>query len=159
MRNNRRLLLPLLDGCSTPKETNTIMHVQVRPACSGPAGLQYIFGHQQWGQICMENSGTWSVSGKKPAIVAPVIFMSCNPKISDELQRDMAERGHSLESIKASIEARKPDFEAFIGESKSLPKLHCHTLIGIGSSHTNVVDFKTDLWTNANWKDPTNYSN
>jgi uridine kinase len=31
------------------------------------------------------------------------------------LQRDMAERGHSLESIKASIEARKPDFDAFIG--------------------------------------------
>lgn len=27
----------------------------------------------------------------------------------------MAERGHSLESIKASIEARKPDFDAFIG--------------------------------------------
>lgn len=32
-----------------------------------------------------------------------------------ELQRDMAERGHSLESIKASIEARKPDFDAYIG--------------------------------------------
>ena len=33
-----------------------------------------------------------------------------------ELQRDMAERGHSLESIKASIEARKPDFDAYIGK-------------------------------------------
>jgi hypothetical protein len=33
------------------------------------------------------------------------------------LQRDMAERGHSLESIKASIAARKPDFDAFIGTS------------------------------------------
>lgn len=31
------------------------------------------------------------------------------------LQRDMAERGHSLESIKASIAARKPDFDAYIG--------------------------------------------
>jgi phosphoribulokinase len=30
-------------------------------------------------------------------------------------QRDMAERGHSLESIKASINARKPDFDAYIG--------------------------------------------
>lgn len=29
----------------------------------------------------------------------------------------MAERGHSLESIKASIEARKPDFDAYIGKS------------------------------------------
>lgn len=37
--------------------------------------------------------------------------------VFDELQRDMAERGHSLESIKASIEARKPDFDAYIGKS------------------------------------------
>lgn len=33
-----------------------------------------------------------------------------------KFQRDMAERGHSLESIKASIEARKPDFDAYIGK-------------------------------------------
>ncbi|KAK8360883.1 hypothetical protein V6Z11_A03G001900 [Gossypium hirsutum] len=37
--------------------------------------------------------------------------------ILQTLQRDMAERGHSLESIKASIEARKPDFDAFIGKN------------------------------------------
>ncbi|KAL3738611.1 hypothetical protein ACJRO7_020052 [Eucalyptus globulus] len=55
---------------------------------------------------------------EKPAIVSPAKSMSCNPKISDELQRDMAERGHSLESIKASIEARKPDFEAYIDPQK-----------------------------------------
>lgn len=36
--------------------------------------------------------------------------------MSQKLQRDMAERGHSLESIKASIEARKPDFDAYIGK-------------------------------------------
>jgi phosphoribulokinase len=36
-------------------------------------------------------------------------------KFAWKIQRDMAERGHSLESIKASIEARKPDFDAFIG--------------------------------------------
>lgn len=34
-----------------------------------------------------------------------------------KMQRDMAERGHSLESIQASIEARKPDFDAYIGNS------------------------------------------
>ena len=34
------------------------------------------------------------------------------------LQRDMAERGHSEESIKASIEARKPDFDAYIDPQK-----------------------------------------
>ena len=44
--------------------------------------------------------------------------------ISDEvkeawkLQRDMQERGHSEESIKASIAARKPDFDAFIDPQK-----------------------------------------
>jgi hypothetical protein len=35
----------------------------------------------------------------------------------------MAERGHSLESIKASIEARKPDFDAYIG---IFHKSKCH---------------------------------
>merc|ERR1712003_234788 len=44
--------------------------------------------------------------------------------ISDEVklnwknQRDMEERGHSLESILASIEARKPDFDAYIDPQK-----------------------------------------
>jgi phosphoribulokinase len=44
--------------------------------------------------------------------------------ISDEIkfawkvQRDMAERGHSLESIKASIESRKPDFDKFVDPQK-----------------------------------------
>ncbi|KAL3610190.1 hypothetical protein D5086_001210 [Populus alba] len=40
-------------------------------------------------------------------------------KFAWKIQRDMAERGHSLESIKASIEARKPDFDAYIGSAIS----------------------------------------
>eukprot|EP00249_Psilotum_nudum_P009876 c22206_g2_i1 orf=365-1648(-) len=39
-------------------------------------------------------------------------------KFSWKIQRDMAERGHSLESIKASIQARKPDFNAYIDPQK-----------------------------------------
>ncbi len=39
-------------------------------------------------------------------------------KFAWKIQRDMAERGHSLESIKASIEARKPDFDAYIDVQK-----------------------------------------
>jgi phosphoribulokinase len=39
-------------------------------------------------------------------------------KFAWKLQRDMAERGHSEESIKASIEARKPDFDAYIDPQK-----------------------------------------
>ncbi|KAL8244617.1 hypothetical protein R6Q59_010875 [Mikania micrantha] len=40
--------------------------------------------------------------------------ISNDVKFAWKIQRDMAERGHSLESIKASIEARKPDFDAYI---------------------------------------------
>eukprot|EP00793_Prasinoderma_coloniale_P002528 PRCOL_00002010-RA len=39
-------------------------------------------------------------------------------KFAWKIQRDMAERGHSLESIKASIEARKPDFDKYIDPQK-----------------------------------------
>merc|ERR1711988_496184 len=35
-------------------------------------------------------------------------------KFAWKIQRDMEERGHSLESIQASIESRKPDFDAFV---------------------------------------------
>jgi phosphoribulokinase len=40
-------------------------------------------------------------------------------KFAWKIQRDMMERGHSLESIQASIEARKPDFDAYIGPQRS----------------------------------------
>lgn len=59
----------------------------------------------------------------------------------------MAERGHSLESIKASIEARKPDFDAYIGNLFE-PKLnyivitHRNTVFGsklLFSSYFNNV--------------------
>ena len=39
-------------------------------------------------------------------------------KIAWKIQRDMAERGHSYEDILASINARKPDFEAYIDVQK-----------------------------------------
>mmetsp|Transcript_12860 Transcript_12860/g.31002 ORF Transcript_12860/g.31002 Transcript_12860/m.31002 type:complete len:391 (+) Transcript_12860:131-1303(+) len=44
--------------------------------------------------------------------------ISDDVKFAWKIQRDMAERGHSLESIKASIEARKPDFAAFVDPQK-----------------------------------------
>lgn len=50
-----------------------------------------------------------------------VFVKSCDLTMLQSLQRDMAERGHSLESIKASIEARKPDFDAYIGKISLLP--------------------------------------
>lgn len=44
-------------------------------------------------------------------------------KFAWKVQRDMQERGHSLESIKASIEGRKPDFEAFVRALPSEPRV------------------------------------
>jgi phosphoribulokinase len=46
--------------------------------------------------------------------------ISDDVKFAWKIQRDMAERGHSLESIKASIEARKPDFDAYIDPQKKM---------------------------------------
>jgi phosphoribulokinase len=46
--------------------------------------------------------------------------ISDDVKLNWKVQRDMEERGHSLESIMASIEARKPDFDAFIDPQKKL---------------------------------------
>jgi phosphoribulokinase len=48
------------------------------------------------------------------------LYLDISPdvKLNWKIQRDMEERGHSLESIMASIEARKPDFDAFIEPQK-----------------------------------------
>merc|ERR1712118_279711 len=44
--------------------------------------------------------------------------ISDDVKFAWKIQRDMKERGHSMESIKASIESRKPDFDAYIDPQK-----------------------------------------
>lgn len=47
------------------------------------------------------------------------LYLDISPdvKLNWKIQRDMEERGHSLESITASIEARKPDFDALKPEN------------------------------------------
>jgi len=49
-------------------------------------------------------------------------------KLNWKIQRDMEERGHSLESILASIEARKPDFDAYIAPQKEFSDLTIEVL-------------------------------
>ena len=49
-------------------------------------------------------------------------------KLNWKIQRDMEERGHSLESIMASIEARKPDFDAYIAPQKEFSDLTIEVL-------------------------------
>lgn len=53
------------------------------------------------------------------------LYLDISPdvKLNWKVQRDMEERGHSLESIMASIEARKPDFDAYIDPQKKLADL------------------------------------
>ena len=51
-------------------------------------------------------------------------------KFAWKIQRDMKERGHSLESIKASIEARRPDFDAYIDPQKK----HADVIIQVRAS-------------------------
>merc|ERR1712029_28831 len=48
------------------------------------------------------------------------LYLDISPevKLNWKVQRDMEERGHSLESIMASIEARKPDFDSYIEPQK-----------------------------------------
>lgn len=49
-------------------------------------------------------------------------------KLNWKVQRDMEERGHSLESILASIESRKPDFDAHIAPQKEFADLTIEVL-------------------------------
>jgi phosphoribulokinase len=57
------------------------------------------------------------------------IYVDITPevKFNWKVQRDHEERGHSIESIVASIEARKPDFDAYIDPQKE--KADCVILV------------------------------
>ncbi|CAN4076326.1 unnamed protein product [Withania somnifera] len=77
--------------------------------------------------ICLDDYHSLDRTGRKEKYderVRELLDFSIYLDISNEvkfawkIQRDMAERGHSLESIKASIEARKPDFDAYIDPQK-----------------------------------------
>merc|ERR1711966_538077 len=58
------------------------------------------------------------------------LYLDISPdvKLNWKIQRDMEERGHSLESIMASIEARKPDFDAYIEPQKKFADLTIEVL-------------------------------
>merc|ERR1711966_239411 len=58
------------------------------------------------------------------------LYLDISPdvKLNWKIQRDMEERGHSLESIIASIEARKPDFDAYVAPQKKFADLTIEVL-------------------------------
>lgn len=69
------------------------------------------------------------------------LYLDISPevKLNWKIQRDMEERGHSLESILASIEARKPDFDAYIDPQKKL----CDMIIEVLPTQLDEEDKKT----------------
>lgn len=69
------------------------------------------------------------------------LYLDISPdvKLNWKIQRDMEERGHSLESILSSIEARKPDFDAYIDPQKKL----CDMIIDVLPTKLDKDDKKT----------------
>lgn len=61
-------------------------------------------------------------------------------KFAWKIQRDMKERGHSLESIKQSIEARKPDFDAYIDPQKAKADLIIQVRTPAGAAEAALPD-------------------
>ncbi|CAI5465350.1 unnamed protein product [Closterium sp. Yama58-4] len=114
-----------------PKANNfDLMYEQVKALKEGKSVMKPIYNHVS-GLLdppeLIESPKILVIEGLHPMYderVRDLIDFSIYLDISDEvkfawkIQRDMAERGHSLESIKASIEARKPDFDAYIDPQK-----------------------------------------
>ncbi|CAI5977129.1 unnamed protein product [Closterium sp. NIES-64] len=107
-----------------------LMYEQVKALKEGKSVMKPIYNHVS-GLLdppeLIESPKILVIEGLHPMYderVRDLIDFSIYLDISDEvkfawkIQRDMAERGHSLESIKASIEARKPDFDAYIDPQK-----------------------------------------
>ena len=58
----------------------------------------------------------------------------------------MANRGHNLESIKASIEARKPDFDAYIDPQKQYENVVIQVL-PTQLIPDDILSYRFSLWT------------
>lgn len=110
-----------------PKANNfDLMAEQIRDLKNGKAIDKPIYNHET-GEIDpperIEPNKVIVIEGLHPlydARVRELVDFSVYLDISDEvkiqwkIQRDMAERGHTYEDVLASINARKPDFSAYI---------------------------------------------
>jgi len=108
-----------------------LMYEQLAALKSGKSIKKPIYNHVNGTLDAPEEitpTGIVIIEGLHPMYdsrVRDLLDFSIYLDISDEIkfawkiQRDMEERGHSLESIKASIESRKPDFDAFVGPQRS----------------------------------------
>lgn len=114
-----------------PEENNfDLMYEQVKALKSGDPVKKPIYNHVN-GTLdepeAIEPTPIIIFEGLHPMHDARVLELldftlyldiSDDVKLNWKIQRDMEERGHSLESIMASIEARKPDFDAYIDPQK-----------------------------------------
>ena len=114
-----------------PRANNfDLMYEQIKALKSGQAIDKPIYNHET-GAIDpperIEPNHIVVIEGLHPLYderVRELIDFSVYLDISDEvkiswkIQRDMAERGHTYEDVLASINARRPDFEAYIDPQK-----------------------------------------
>jgi phosphoribulokinase len=114
-----------------PKANNfDLMYEQIKALKEGKAVDKPIYNHET-GEIDpperVDPNHIIVVEGLHPLFderVRALLDFSVYLDISDEvkiawkIQRDMSERGHSYEDVLASINARRPDFEAYIDVQK-----------------------------------------
>lgn len=114
-----------------PKANNfDLMYEQIKALKSGQTIEKPIYNHET-GMIDpperVEPNRVVVIEGLHPMYderVRSLLDFSVYLDISDEvkiawkIQRDMAERGHSYEDVLASINSRRPDFEAYIDPQK-----------------------------------------
>lgn len=115
-----------------PKANNfDLMYEQIKALKSGQAIDKPIYNHET-GMIDpperVEPNHIVVIEGLHPLYderVRGLLDFSVYLDISDEvkiawkIQRDMAERGHTYEDVLTAIEARRPDFEAYIDPQKT----------------------------------------
>ena len=114
-----------------PKANNfDLMYEQIKALKSGQAIDKPIYNHET-GELDpperIEPNKVVVIEGLHPLFDERVrelvdcgvyLDISDEVKINWKIQRDMAERGHTYEDVLASINARKPDFSAFIEPQK-----------------------------------------
>ena len=132
-----------------PKANNfDLMYEQIKALKEGNAIDKPIYNHET-GELDpperIEPNKVVVIEGLHPIYderVRGLLDFSVYLDISDEvkiqwkIQRDMAERGHTYEDILASIEARKPDFSAYIEPQKEFANVVIQVL------PTQLVDDK-----------------
>lgn len=127
-RNGRKV--SGLTALNTAEQKFDLMYEHVKALKDGQSVMKPIYNHVN-GTLDepekIEPTPVIIIEGLHPFVDERVrdlidfsLYLDISPdvKLNWKIQRDMEERGHSLESILASIEARKPDFDAYIEPQK-----------------------------------------